>query len=62
VMPTSSRAILMGATPSFLANLATLEARTMAKAEDIFADMSTYLEPRAPAKQLTFHLVEKFFK
>lgn len=30
--------------------------------QSIFADMRTYLQPRAPAKQLSFHLVEEFFK
>jgi hypothetical protein len=34
----------------------------LAKPEDVFADIRTYLEPRAPAKQLSFHLVEEFFK
>lgn len=36
--------------------------RDLAKPEGIFADVRTYLEPRAPAKQLSFHLIDDFFK
>jgi len=34
----------------------------LASPEDIFADIQTYLEPRVQAKQLSFHLVQDFFK
>jgi hypothetical protein len=34
----------------------------LAHAKDISADITTYLEPRAPAKQLSFHLLDEFFK
>lgn len=33
----------------------------LAKPDEIFADLKTYLKPRKPAKQLSFHLIEEFF-
>lgn len=34
----------------------------LTKPEDIFADIETYLVPQAPAKQLSFHLIDEFFR
>jgi hypothetical protein len=34
----------------------------LTKPAKIFADIQTYLEPRLPAKQLSFHLIAEFFK